>query len=241
MSLKAKMISFCLLIGLAPVLVMGVFSVQVATDALSSQAFGQLASVRDSKSMAVQDMAEKWMEEVRILGQVKEVYNTLVMLRDFGVEHGEKGRRLPVQNDEYRELHEYLGGAFEPFVEVQGYEDALVIDDHGWILFSVRQDPDLGLGLAAGPLAGSKLSKAWKAAMDGETAFADFESYEPLGGMPAAFVCSPIRSGAGEIQGVAAFRLDLADINDIMTVRSGMGETGESFLVGPGLLMRSDS
>jgi methyl-accepting chemotaxis protein len=241
MSLKAKMISFCMLIGLVPLLVMGVLSVQVASKALSSQAFGQLESVRDSKRVAVEDMVEKWLEEVRILSQVKEVYNTLVMLRDFGVSHGEKGGRLPVEGDEYQELHDYLGGAFKPFVEVQGYEDALVIDDYGWILFSVRQDPDLGLSLASGKLADSKLAKAWKAAMSGETAFADFEAYGPLDGRPAAFVCSPIRSGAGEIQGVAAFRLPLEAVNAIMDVHSGMGETGETFLVGPERLMRSDS
>jgi methyl-accepting chemotaxis protein len=235
------MISFCLFIGLAPLVVMGLLSVEVASDGLSSQAFGQLESVRDSKRTAVQDMAGKWVTEATILSQVKEVYNTLVMLRDFGSENGEKGKRLPVDGEEYKDLHSYLGGAFKPFVEVQGYEDALVIDDYGWILFTVQQDSDLGWNMSDKVLAGSNLAKAWKNAMAGAVTFADFEPYKPLGGRPKAFVCAPIRSGTGEIQGVAAFRVPLSDINAIMTVRSGMGETGESFLVGPNLLMRSDS
>jgi hypothetical protein len=40
---------------------------------------------------------------------------------------------------------------------------------------------------------------------------------------------------------VAALRIPLAAINQLMTLSSGMGDTGESYLVGPDRLMRSDS
>ncbi len=62
-----------------------------------------------------------------------------------------------------------------------------------------------------------------------------------MNGIPVAFVAAPVHSHAGDIQGVVALRIPLKEINSIMTLRSGMGKTGESYLVGPDYHMRSDS
>ena len=46
---------------------------------------------------------------------------------------------------------------------------------------------------------------------------------------------------AGKLAGYVAFQIPIDKINEIMLIRDGMGETGESYLVGQDLLMRSDS
>ena len=69
---------------------------------------------------------------------------------------------------------------------------------------------------------------------------ADFARYAPSNNKPAAFIAQPVVHN-GKIEMVVALQLSLESINAIMKEREGMGETGETYLVGPDLLMRSDS
>lgn len=64
--------------------------------------------------------------------------------------------------------------------------------------------------------------------------------YAPSAGAPAQFVAAPITDG-GAVVGVVALQISTDAINEIMGERSGMGETGETYLVGQDKLMRSDS
>ena len=240
MSLKAKMILFCLVLGIGPLCVMGAVSVNMASRGLTRQALGQLEAVRDAKKAAVESMADKWLREAEIFASVKEVYNAVAMLRDYfmGVKPGERGdARAP----EYEDLAGYVGAAFTPFVKVLGYRDALLIDDYGRVLYSEARGPALGWDVKEGPLKGTNLAMAWRQAMDGRTAFADFAAVGELGGEPAAYVAAPVRDHNGKVEAVAVLRVPDEDIRAVMRLREGMGETGESVLVGPGGLMRSDS
>lgn len=59
--------------------------------------------------------------------------------------------------------------------------------------------------------------------------------------MPVALIGSPITDLSGKVQAVAALQLSVDAINKIMLQRTGMGDSGETYLVGPDYLMRSDS
>jgi class 3 adenylate cyclase len=72
----------------------------------------------------------------------------------------------------------------------------------------------------------------------------DFGWYLPAE-EPTAWFLSPV-GALDRIQGVLAVQFPIARINDLMTARgqwleTGMGQTGETILVGPDDLMRSDS
>ncbi|MCK4710144.1 MAG: HAMP domain-containing protein, partial [Gammaproteobacteria bacterium] len=58
---------------------------------------------------------------------------------------------------------------------------------------------------------------------------------------PAAFIAQPVLDAHGEVELIVALQLPLKTINHIMQERDGMGETGETYLVGSDKLMRSDS
>ena len=240
MSLKAKLTLFCLLIGLVPAAVMGVYSVRLASDHLRQQAVRQLQSVRDDKQFALAALLDRWAAETRILAGVKDVYNSLGMLRDYAMDY-RKDPRMKLGKD-YDDLHGYLGFAYRPFVEKLGFEDALLVGDDGRILFTWTKGRDLGENLLKGDLLRhTPLARAFAQAMQGETALADLAPYPALDGRPAAFLATPVYDHNGKVEGVAALRLPLSSINRLMGLRSGMGESGEAYLVGPDLLMRSDS
>jgi methyl-accepting chemotaxis protein len=240
MSLKTKLTLFCLLIGLAPAAVMGVYSVRLASDHLRQQAVRQLQSARDDKQHALAALLDRWAAETRIYAGVKDVYNSLGMLRDYAMDF-RKDPRMKLGKD-YDELHAYLGFAYRPFVEKLGFEDALLVGDDGRILFTWTQGRDLGENLAKGDLLrDTPLAQAFAKAMKGETVLADLAPYPALEGRPAAFLATPVLDHNGKVEGVAALRLPLAAISGLMGLRSGMGVSGETYLVGPDRLMRSDS
>ncbi|MFP4396437.1 MAG: methyl-accepting chemotaxis protein, partial [Anaerolineales bacterium] len=61
---------------------------------------------------------------------------------------------------------------------------------------------------------------------------ADFEPYAPSGDAQAAFLANPVIGKDGEVQVVVALQIPHEHINTIMQERTGMGETGETYLVG---------
>lgn len=229
-----------MVIGLIPLFGMGVYSVQTATVSLERSAFDQLKSVSDIQRDSLQDLVDQWKHETIIFSQVKEVYNSIGMIRDAMYGKAKDGARMPL-DEEYDGIYDFVKAAFIPFVKELGFEDALLIDDYGRVVFTVARNNDLGEDLKNGRFKNTNLARAWKQAVKGEFVFVDIESYEPLGGQPAAFMAAPVYSYTGEILGVAVLRLPLQHINHIVAQRTGMGETGESYLVGPDNLMRSDS
>jgi hypothetical protein len=73
----------------------------------------------------------------------------------------------------------------------------------------------------------------------------DFQPYQPQLGAPTAWLATPVGTD-GKIEGVMALQLPIAKLNRIMTagkhwVAAGLGQSTETYLVGPDNLMRSDS
>ncbi len=62
-----------------------------------------------------------------------------------------------------------------------------------------------------------------------------------MGGRPAAFAGAPIYNEKGDMIGVMAAQISFDEINNLMSERTGLGETGETYLVGPDKLLRSDT
>ena len=238
LSLKAKLMLFCLAASLAPLLIMGVVSVQTASDSLTEQAFARLASVRDAHARALAELKTTWWGEVRIFAAVKEVYNALGLLRVYE----------NFDNPDYRDDHEYVSVAFAPYVKVLGYADAILTDDYGYVLYSYNKIPMAGENLKSGPLKDTNFGRAWAKAVKGEVAFADFAPFGPLNGSPAAFILAPVHSHVGDIQGVAALMLSPEQINRAMAAHvgqdaapvDGIATADGSYLVGPDRILRSD-
>lgn len=137
---------------------------------------------------------------------------------------------------------------FSEIVKRFAYEDALLIDDRGIVVYSAYKGVDLGTNVLTGPYRGGQLTAAYTKAMESNAVdyvgVTDFGDYQPAD-EPTAWLVSPVR-GMGRVGGVLALQFPISRINALMTVNrqwetAGMGRTGETFLVGPDELMRSDS
>jgi class 3 adenylate cyclase len=150
---------------------------------------------------------------------------------------------------DYSGVHEKYHGGFRHLVESFGYYDLYLIDyETGKALYDVNKDRDFGTDLLNGPYKNSNLAKVLKRSLatnnPNAVFFSDFEPYEASKGEPTQFVSSPIYDGQERI-GVFALQLSTEAIGNVMSgkrgwERYGLGQTGDSAIVGPDRLVRTN-
>jgi class 3 adenylate cyclase len=145
----------------------------------------------------------------------------------------------------HAKYHDY----FRAMTELNDFEDVLMIDAQGDVVYSAFKGVDLGTNLLDGPYRLSNLAEAYREAMTrnivGEVVLEDFQAYSPSVGSPAGWAVTPIAAD-GEVIGALAIELPIDRINEVMTVGgewavNGLGVTGETYLIGEDRSMRSVS
>lgn len=236
MQLRTKLTAFCICIGLLPLLAMGFYSVHTAAVSLEKNAFSQLAAIQNTQRQTIQSMVTSWKQEAVIFSKVKEVYNALGMLREatYGAPQG----RQMVLDEEYEGQYQYVAPAFLPFVEELGFTDALLMDDYGRVIFSVKRGMELGQDFKHGKYKNSHLAAAWERAVNGTLTITDIAPFEPDNNTPAAFIAAPVHSYTGEILGVAVLRLPIETLSATIAGTAD-NQQGASYLIGQDYLIRS--
>jgi len=132
-------------------------------------------------------------------------------------------------------------GFFDHYIEKYGYYDLFLIHPSGRVFYTVTKEADYGTNIVNGKYKDSGLGKLIRRVLESKKfGLADFAPYAPSNDAPAGFIAQPVIHD-GEVKLVVALQLSLEAINSIMQQRDGMGETGETYLVGSDKLMRSDS
>lgn len=117
------------------------------------------------------------------------------------------------------------------------------------MVYTVYKGVDFGTDLDSGPYAKSVLAQAYRQVLEnGEPNFVtltDFAPYRPSYGQPAAIIASPIFK-KGKLIGVMALQINPNEIDRVMTnnqrwPETGLGKSGETYLVGSDYLLRSNS
>jgi len=165
---------------------------------------------------------------------------------------GEKDKLIRAVNDEsyYAQVHTRYHDKLRSLVKQFGYYDLFLIDhETGDIVYSVFKEIDFPTSLRNGPFSSTNFARLIEDVTErktrNEVRFQDFDIYAPSYGSPAAFAAITVYDGL-EVAGILALQMPIQELNKVMTGNrswesSGMGETGEVFLVGRNYLMRTDS
>lgn len=159
---------------------------------------------------------------------------------------GEKDK-LVATNDgsAYDEIHQKYHPMFRRLLEERGYYDIFLIAPDGNLVYSVYKEQDFATNLLDGPWQQTDLAYAFQAVRDnpasGFDTFYDFKPYAPSNGAAASFIAAPVLNKDGSLAAVLAFQMPIGQINKLMNDAAGMGKTGETYIVGPDNLMRSNS
>ncbi|MGR3176363.1 MAG: methyl-accepting chemotaxis protein [Candidatus Scalindua sp.] len=150
----------------------------------------------------------------------------------------------------YNSLHAKYHPVIRGFLEQYGYYDIFLVEpDSGDIVYSVFKELDFTTSLKDGPFANINIGRVFREANNSNdpnyTKLVDFEPYPPSYEGPASFIASPIFDGSEKV-GVLIFQMPIDRINLLMTSNHnwksvGLGETGETYIIGKDLTMRSQS
>ena len=137
---------------------------------------------------------------------------------------------------------------FREIVKRFEFEDALLLDTRGNVVYSAYKGVDLGTNILTGPYKGGDLTDAYNEGPG--LPRRRLRRRHRLRRLPAGRRTDGLDGvpgrPQGRVEGVLALQFPISKINRLMTMdkrweESGMGKTGETFIVGPDDLMRSDS
>jgi len=150
----------------------------------------------------------------------------------------------------YSRKHKQYHPVIKEYLERFGYYDIFIIDSKtGQMVYSVFKEADYATNLLTGPYKDTNFADVFRATKDATSedfvAIADFDFYTASYNAPAAFIASPIFVN-NRNEGVLIFQMPIDKINEIMTNKqdwkaAGLGNSGEVYLVGEDLQMRSIS
>lgn len=143
----------------------------------------------------------------------------------------------------HAEYHEFL----HELAAKMGASDLVLVDSaSGDVVYSVGKHVDLGTNVATGPYADTGLGETWSALQSAavtQAVISDSAYYLPSSTAPVVHVAAQVRSGPAVVGAVIA-SVDIAALTAIVTAEQqwdllGLGDTGEAYLVGPDLRLRT--
>ncbi|WP_033130477.1 response regulator [Aeromonas aquatica] len=155
---------------------------------------------------------------------------------------------LILADEMYGRVHQRFHRGYADMVRKSNYSDIFLVDLNGDVVYSVTKHPNFATNLLSGPYQASGLGNTFakvKRRLDGGQKprqifeFTDFGRNE-LTGQVVAYLAAPVMQ-YDDVRGVVIFELLPDKLNQIMAEREGLGETGETILVGPDKRMRADA
>lgn len=148
----------------------------------------------------------------------------------------------------YMNAHKKYHKTFDNFLSSFGLYDIFMVDLNGNLIYTDFKEKDFATNLKNGVYSNSGIARVFNKALTKKTneiAFDDFTPYEPSYNSAASFIATPIFI-EGIKKGVLIFQMPVDRINEIMSFygkykEAGLGESGESYLVGQDYKMRNNS
>jgi methyl-accepting chemotaxis protein len=228
--IKTRLMVVFLLVGLVPLGFVTLMALNKAGQALGDETRAKFAAVQEIKKNHIENYFGQVKRALKIASDDPYAQNALMAFNSAFRNNGNT-----VDNDDYRENMDVYEPHMKDIVVDNGWYDLYLIYINGSIVYSVAKASDLGMVIQKSSLKNSGLGKAFKAIKDADKdaiVTADFEPYAPSKEAHAAFMMAKMKTQSGQVLGYIALRIPDNQINAIIQQRTGLGQTGESYLVG---------
>ncbi len=248
LKLRTKLLIAMLFVGIVPASLLVWTGSTAASTALTQLAFSTLEGIRASRAAQL-DMWFRYRGiDTQYLAGTDTTVSAITTMSNAFAAAGPAAVRAEMLEGmtgraaEYRVAYQEVDRQFRPYLETYGYYDVFLIDLSGNVVYSVAREDDFAANLASGRYSDTGLADAYQAGSRSSARIfmTDIEKYAPSNDVEAMFIGFPIMQGSNRI-GVLVAQMPLDALNDVLTQRQGLGESGESYLVGDDLMMRSES
>lgn len=231
LKLKVKLLGAFLIVSLIPMGLVAFIALNNAGKSLSNEVVAKFTAIQETKRNHIEDYFKYMRTTMRAIKGDPFLHDSYMLFNS----NYEDGGNTVVNNEFWSYFVEEKEPRIKGIVEENGFYDLYLISPKGNIIYSAKKESDLGLNIPGTELADTNLGKAYKLiqkAENNEVIICDFEPYAPSKGVSAAFMIAKMIDDKGIFISFVAIRLSTTQINGIVQQRSGMGESGESFLVG---------
>jgi methyl-accepting chemotaxis protein len=262
MRISAKLPLMTVVLGVAAAAAMGFVSQYQSGKALEESALQKLEAVQEARTSelkgylgAIKEDIQNMSENAMIMDAVLDLQYTfeatkgrLTAIKKMFVDknpHPKNQRYKMIKSGRKRfsKTHAANHPVFHRFAERRGYEDVILIDANGNIVYTVFKQDDFATNIETGPWKDTDLNKIFQALKKspkaGNVVFTDLKVYPAKDNRPASFIGTPMLDEQNFL-GALIFQMPADRIDRIMQNGAGLGQTGESFLVGQDNLLRSN-
>jgi len=239
--IATKLIALFLAVSVIPILIIGLLSYNSSKKSLEEEIASKMEAIGAIKTDQITGFLEEKRSDAEMFSKLPRIREALVTLTGLIKEterQGYSGINL-LDYKPYKDATDKVAQLLEDYRNLMGFEDILLISPiYGRVLYSADKRADFGTGLKS---ESTHLAKAWEESRaNKQIEFTDVAFYQPANNEPAMFVIIPAYE-SGEYIGSVAVQFSFQQINQLMQDTTGLGRTGESYLVGSDHLMRSDS
>jgi methyl-accepting chemotaxis protein len=230
LQIKTKLIGAFIIVSLIPLGLVTFIAINKASQALHDEAVAKFTAVQEIKRNHIEDYFKRVRTAVKVIKADPFLHQCLTSFNNAYEENDNS-----VNNEDWGIIVEFKEPRIQGMVADNGFYDLLLISNDGNIVYSAAREPDLGMNIPGSELADSSLGLALKKmvqAGDDDVVIGDFASYKPSKGAQAAFMVARMKDESGNVVGNVAIRIAGNQLNAIVQQRSGLGKTGESYLVG---------
>lgn len=222
MPLRAKLALSFLSIGLIPVLVMAIVVYLQASRALEEQSLNALEAVASIKQRQLTDAWKARHDQLSSLAN------------NLGSNYA------GLDSESLVTTANYDRPVFENFIKTFGYRELRLVAGDGTVVFSLGRGVDYQQNIDTPQWRDTPFGRFVRAALDSGQA-----SISDLGPalddkQPVQWLAAPINDN-GKLKLLLVLELPLTAINEVMQSRQGLGDAGETYLVGSDGRLRSDS
>ena len=229
------------LISLVPVTIVSIVSFNNAQDTLRQESLSILSTITENKKNSISALFEELAKNINLQSQLKGTTGFIYELKAAYIKSGKSLQEFTKSFSWVLLADEYSADLIR-FQDSYLYDNVLLIDDSGNVLYATEGGANLGENIFTGVFSNSKFSvSARKTLETGETRFSDFDYSSTIKKEIIAFISKVIVNDDGDKIGVIAIQIPQDKINRTLEIYKGSKATLEVYLVGRDGLMRSQS
>lgn len=228
-SIVHKLVIYFLLLNILTVIVIGSYSYFRAKNALVERTFDQLTSLRIEKTYRIEQFFNDCMMDINLVSKSEDVKNIITLVTE-----NKEEEIIYQEYDKFLRKHFFSGKYYKRF---------FIMQNDGYTCYFSASENDSSL-LAYDKIENLPIYNLWKKIKTSSEIFLEDYKLDQQTNMPVIFIGAPVFDDQGNDLGIAAIEIDIEAINAIMyenNPHNGLGESGESYLVGSDFLMRSTS
>jgi methyl-accepting chemotaxis protein len=231
-TVRNKLLLIFLALSLIPMGILSTIVYRNASDALLNDAFASLEAVRTIKQQQIETFFEQLTVDARFIRELPAVVGTDDL--------GGLPALITLQNSKddpaYQVAYQNIEGILQRFADNrQVYQDIMLVDLEGNVVYATLDESQDTNVLVTGEVKPEFVAASRNAVVIDDITFNVIHNEGNLK------VGAPVINSSGLVIGSIILEIGQETINTIMTERTGLGETGETYLVGGDGLFRSES